>query len=490
MTLAHPRALAALWTLLAIGLVALAAGFTLFSVRFGYDTAVRDMPVFWLAGGLMAAGLPLLALPWLIARTEARALHLAAPLFWLVVWAGVAARLILFASEPALEDDYQRYLWDGAATAHGLNPYAGSPAAAQPADPLIDPRGRLAVESGAVIGRVNHPELRTLYPPVAQAAFALAHRIEPFSLTAWRALILCCDLAALALLVALLRAVGRGPLWASLYWWNPVVLKELFNSAHMEALLVPLVLAGLLLAARGRPVAATSALVLAAGAKLWPVLLLPLVWRPLLAAPWRLAGAVTLAGAGLALMAAPMVMAGLDGTSGLVAYATQWDTNSALFPALERGLSTLAEAASVSWPAPGILARGLVGLALGAIALWVARRPFTDTEDLVTRALLVTGALFLLSPAQFPWYYLWVLPLLVLVPVTGLLLATATLPLYYTAFHYLARDAIDVFNDTLVWAVWLPVWGTLLLQALLTWRQRPDRTPGAVPAAAGAGDGQ
>ena len=40
---------------------------------------------------------------------------------------GLAARAILFASEPVLEDDYQRYLWDGAVTAQGLNPMRSRP---------------------------------------------------------------------------------------------------------------------------------------------------------------------------------------------------------------------------------------------------------------------------------------------------------------------------------------------------------------------------
>ncbi len=43
-------------------------------------------------------------------------------LLWIVV-AGVLIRLVQFAGEPLLEDDYHRYLWDGAVTAEDGNPY-------------------------------------------------------------------------------------------------------------------------------------------------------------------------------------------------------------------------------------------------------------------------------------------------------------------------------------------------------------------------------
>lgn len=455
------RRIAALWAGLGASLLALAAGLALASPRFGYDVAVRDMPVLWFAGGMALAGALYLFLPRLISATARHASALARPLLWLVLGAGLLMRLVLFASEPVLEDDFQRYLWDGAVVAHGLNPYATAPEAAKTADPRTTTLGRLAQESGPVLGRINHPHLRTLYPPAAQGTFALAHLISPFSLTAWRGVVLALDLATVGLLLLLLKDLGRSPLWAALYWWNPIVVKELANSAHMDAVVLPLVLAGLLLAIRGRLLAATGGMLLAAGAKIWPLLLLPLLWRPLLAKPKRLAAAVALTIAAAGLFAAPIIAAGLDGSSGLVAYASQWKTNSALFPLLESLTGSIVGFAGFAALSPGALARTAIALALGALALWLARTSCPDARELVTRALVLVAGLFLLSPAQFPWYYLWLLPLLACRPVPGLLLATATLPLYYSAFYFLARDSYAVFTDWVLWAVWLPVWAML-----------------------------
>lgn len=467
------------WGALGAALLGLTVLLTAQSHRFGYDHAVRDMPVFWLAGGLVLAGLLYLPLARLIRHTTELSPGAVRPVLLFVLAAGLAMRLVLMSSEPALEDDWQRYLWDGALTAHGLNPYAASPQDAKSADPQTTEIGRLALESGLVLGRVNHPQIRTIYPPVTQAVFAVAHWLRPWSLTAWRAVVLLLDLAAFGLILVLLRDVGRSPLWAALYWWNPVVLKELFNSAHMDIIVVPLILLALVLAVRRRFLTATAALTVAAGAKIWPALLLPLIWRPLLRAPGRLAAAVLLTIAAAALFAAPIVLAGVDQSLGLVAYAQKWKTNSALFPQIEALFGALLSALDVETVPAGAIARAMIASALGALALWLNRTPFQSADELMRRCLVLCGALFLLSPAQFPWYYLWVLPLLPLRPVAGFLVLTATLPLYYTAFHFMSADRYDLYRDTLVWLVWLPAWALLALEARPAWRLRLERSASA-----------
>jgi alpha-1,6-mannosyltransferase len=445
------RSVVAAWAALGAVLLGGTAILAVASPLFGYTYQVIDMPVFWLAGGLCAAGALVLSLLLLVPVSATLRRGTARVLLWAILAAGLVMRLVLFASEPALEDDYQRYLWDGAVTAHGQNPYAVAPVDAATKPDWTAP-GTLARDSGLVLERVNHPDLRTLYPPVVQGAFALSHLIAPWSLTGWRAVILLLDIASVALLILLLRDLGRSPLWVALYWWNPIVLKELFNSAHMEAVVTPLVLGALLLAIRKRPLAASSVLTIAAGAKIWPALLLPLVWRNMLERPRKLALAIALALAAGALFAWPMLAAGLDQTSGLVAYASRWKTNSALFPLIE-GVGG------------GLLARASVVASLFAVVIWQCRTAAQDTQELINKALVITTAAFLLSPAQFPWYFLWVLPLLPLRPVPGLLVLTATLPLYYTTFHFLPRGTYETFSGTIVWLIWLPAWALLLWHA-------------------------
>jgi hypothetical protein len=455
------------WTAAALALVGATAAAILASCSFAAGLPARDMPILPFALALAAAGALFLLLVPLIRRTEELRPCAARRLLLPIFVVGVALRLMLLASEPVLEVDFYRYLWDGALTANGHNPFATAPARVRDLG-YDDPRLELSKAAGDVFERISYPELKTVYPPVAQAAFALAYLIEPWSLTAWRIVALAGDMATFLLLVALLRAAGRSPLWSALYWWCPLVLKEIANSAHMEAVLLPFVLGSLLLTVRRRPLAATVVLGLAIGTKLWPVMLVPLVLRPLAGRPQMLAAALALLVAMLALCAWPVWRGGLDATSGFVGFANHWATNSAHFPALER-LVALAVAGEPQSLLPGRIVRLLSAAIVLGTALWLARRPIADAIDLLQRAFVVVSVLVLLSPAQFPWYVLWVLPLAVIRPGLGWHVAAALMPIYYTAFHFIARGSYATYGTMVIWLLWVPIW---LALAADVWRRR------------------
>ena len=109
----------------------------------------------------------------------------------------------------------------------------------------------------------------------------------------------------------------------------------------MDALLLPALVGVVLLAMRGRAVWSAFALGLAAGIKVWPLVLAPiLIWQ----GGWRrwvtaglLLGAITV------LMAVPMILGRLDNQSGLVAYAGGWERNHALFGILRDSMGWLAD---------------------------------------------------------------------------------------------------------------------------------------------------
>jgi alpha-1,6-mannosyltransferase len=458
--------LLARWFCSGLLVAAFGVGLALISSRFGYAYDVAEMPVAWLAAALVSAGVTYaLFLPRLVLSSLTGDAQATRSITVLIVGAGLAARLALFASEPILEDDYQRYLWDGAVTAHGHNPYAISPKDAVDAGDH-DALGRLARSAATLIGRINHADLRTVYPPVAQGAFALAHLLKPWSLFAWRTVLLVSDLATLALILLLLRECGRSPLWSALYWWHPVVIKELFNSAHMDAIVLPLALAALWFVAKRRYLGAVTALAFAAGAKVWPALLLPLVVRPLLP-DWRklLPALIVFAGM-MALWATPILLAGFDAHSGFAAYLSSWQTNSAHFPALESGICAALDLAGWANAAPGVFARVAIAILLGGFALAVSVKPIRGSADLVGRASILVACLVLLTPAQYPWYSVWFAPFLAFKPWQGFLVLAATIPLYYTFFHFSAREQPEIFNEIVVWIIWVPVWVTLALEAM------------------------
>ncbi len=440
------------------------------SSRFGYESEVIYMPVLALVAGLVAAGAIYLGLmAWLLKGADGNdrsfpSRSFPARLLWFIFAIGLAARLVLMTSQPILEDDYQRYLWDGAVVAEGLNPYLKSPEDIR-TSVSEGPLQALKEKAGPVFKRINHKDLTTIYPPLTQAAFALAHVISPFSLTAWRGILLAADAATFALLLLCLDALGRSRAWTALYWWNPVLLKEVANSAHFDVLIFPFMLAALLFAFRRRPITASAMLGLAAGIKLWPMLLLPLILRSATNERRTLLLAAGVFAGLMGLWLAPFVSAGLGEGAGLSAYAASWSKNGPGFAIVHGIVARISEALGfLGEGTANFTARAILAFIVGSVALAAAWRPIAGFDDLATRALIVVAVLVVCSPAVYPWYTLWLLPLLVLRPDPALLLLTATIPVYYTYFHFAARETTEVFHSTVMWLIWLPVF------MLLGWR--------------------
>ena len=438
---------------------------TYFSALFNYDHAVFDMPVLWVTGGLTLAGLIYLPMLPLI-RKSIQGLPLQPRVFLTIaVLIGVAMRLFLIPGEPVLEDDYQRYLWDGAVTAKGFNPYQYSPDAIK-ANPDIPNRlVELSSDAGQVVSRINHSELRTIYPMVAQSFFALSHWLTPWSITTWKLILFFMDLMTLYLLLALLKEVGMSPIWSLIYWWNPVVLKELFNSGHMEGILIPFVLASVLLSLRRHYWQSSFLLGLATGIKVWPLLLLPLLTRPIWGHPTELAKSSIAFAIVTAIIFAPVLVTELDASSGFIAYAQNWKTNSALTPLVELIFQQFKIITGMEAINSSELARfTLAGLILVMLFL-VCTGTINSSQEHLRRVSILVTAIFFLSPAQFPWYLLWVLPFMCIFPIYGIYILTATIPLYYTAFYLYPREMNFVFSQIIVWIIWLPGWALLAFQA-------------------------
>jgi alpha-1,6-mannosyltransferase len=94
-----------------------------------------DRPLLEYVGLMMLAGITYCGLILLIPKL-AGAKHAV----WLLLIPGIILRLIIFPADPIQEDDYYRYLWDGAVTAEGYNPYASAPAEVLPSGlPVILP---------------------------------------------------------------------------------------------------------------------------------------------------------------------------------------------------------------------------------------------------------------------------------------------------------------------------------------------------------------
>lgn len=415
----------------AVVLIGLAA----LSFAFPYGVELQGAPLLPYIGLALLAGGVWALLPKLIHQTQANRRHI------LVIFAiGLLARGAMMVSTPVLEDDSYRYLWDGAVTAQGIDPYKYAPAEAATNGLFETPMAETAPDDLVRLRalaeahpephqRVNFPYVSTIYPPLTQAAFAAAYMINPFGLTGWRLILLISDLAAFGLLLALLKAFGRSPLWAALYWWNPVVILQGFGAAHMDLLVVPFLLTTILLARKGQRNWSLIALSGAAAIKLWPILLAPLLLRPVLFQPVKLVASTTLFVAVTALLLAPQLVHALQPEAGLNAYSSDWRTHTFLFAIFE-------DVFFAGFDDPGRMARLFVAATISVMTLALAYQ-YGDRRDMLPALMtVVIASLIFLSPTGYPWYLIWLAPLLAFIPSPGLIALMVAAPLYWLRFYF------------------------------------------------------
>lgn len=345
-----------------------------------------------------------------------------------VFLAALLVRAPLLLAAPSLSDDLYRYMWEGWLSLHGGNPYAAPPAA----------------EWGAldhvVRTLVNHPEVSTIYPPVAMWGFALLAAVGMHP-AVFQAAMGLADAGIAATLASILRGRGRSTEGAWLYAVLPLGAVESAGSGHMEPWGILCLLLALRAWDRGRSGLGWAGL--GALVKLLPVVLIPALWRR---QPWLL----LLVGLLGVVAVAPFVEAGPALVRGLGTYAEHWSFNASGFALLSALLDRLGlEPGAVRAVAV------LLGAATCAFALWRFRDP--------ARVALWAGAAFvLLSPTVHPWYLLWVwVPALVRGVRAWTLLAVLA-PLSYAALA-----SYDPASSTWVEPAWPPLLQYIPLALLL-----------------------
>jgi len=162
---------------------------------------------------------------------------------WLIVGIAVLLRGILLVEEPLLSTDIYRYIWDGWVQAAGINPYRYVPAH----DALT------ALRDTAIYPNISRADYAvTIYPPVAQMFFFVVTRIGE-TVTTMKLAFLACEGVTIALIVLLLRRIGRPPTRLVAYLWHPLPLWEIANNGHVDALMTALMMLGLWFGWSGRP---------------------------------------------------------------------------------------------------------------------------------------------------------------------------------------------------------------------------------------------
>ena len=227
-------------------------------------------------------------------------------------------------------------------------------------------------------------------------------------------------------LVKLLRAVGLRREQVLIYAWHPLVLWEVASSGHVDGAALPLMALALLFYVRHRPLATGFAL----GAAIWSSST-PSPCSPL--STGGAPGAIGDAGRGAGVIAAGYacyLSVGRQVLGFLPDYAKEegMESGSRYF------LLTLARH-SLHWEGlPTAAFYGFAALLLLGLAVWAWLTSEAGPLAAIRCCFAIATVLMLLFSSHYPWYYLWLLPFLSLIPYVPMIyFSTACFYLYTTS---------------------------------------------------------
>ncbi len=373
----------------------------------------------------------------------------------LILVFGALFRLVLVHGFPSLSTDIYRYVWDGRLTCHWINPYRWSP---------WDTR-LAAYRDIGIWQPMEYKAYQTVYMPVSQLVFAINYALFRENLIGFKFVYTLIDIATMPIIALLLGRLGKDPARVIWYAWCPLPIVEIGLAGHQDGVGVLCLMIALIMLIDRKIVWSAIWLAAAGLTKGFALLLLPLLIR---FAGKRLATPIALA---LIYLGLPLWVYLPEFLHGMEQYLNYVHVNAGLFSLVDwlvahfngyhywitSKLSDIAILATVGW------------------SVWSKPATF---EELIRRAIIVIAVCLLVVPTLFPWYLVWLLPLVVLygrAPSGAFLLLGLMVNLVYV--YYFNREVY----------VWLPLVEYLPFYAVLIWEIRSGYWRAATSDAAGVG---
>ena len=334
----------------------------------------------------------------------------------LVIVFAALFRLSLLFAPPYLSNDIYRYIWDGRVQATAVNPYRYIPA-----DEALAP-----LRDENIYPQINRRDYaHTIYPPGAQIIYFLATRVSE-NVTWMKTVMVGFEALTIWALLQLLAAFNLPRQRVLIYAWHPLLVWEIAGSGHVEAAAIAFVVLALLARQRRWDAVAGAALAGATLIKLFPVILLPALYRRW---GWKLP---VVFGLTIIIAYLPYLSVGVKGVLGfLPGYAQEEGLqNGTQFYLLSLARRAFGEA---KVPSVGYLIFAV--LALSLIALWSFWKWQEHDRTYILRALVIATAFVVLLSPHYAWYFAWLVAFTCLLPRLPLFYLTTACFILYRLWH-------------------------------------------------------
>jgi alpha-1,6-mannosyltransferase len=341
----------------------------------------------------------------------------------------VLFRLVLLFAEPALSNDFYRFLWDGELTAYGINPYAYTPSDLTGIESFASTEYMRSLYHG--MGELSQHHY-SCYPPLNQVFFFIPARAFDSiaaSLVVMKVIMILADLGTIVVARKLFMHLGLDVHRTWLYALNPFVILEFTGNLHFEGVMIFFLLLAIYAWMKDRWIIAAILLGLAIHIKLLPLMLLPFFLKKL---QWRKSSgfigvtALTVLLVGL-LFLNRLYLANM--LRSISSYFLHFEFNASVFYVIrEIGFAVKGYDTIAFW-GPFL---SLV-VAAGILALAVFRR-YRNERDLFTGMLFALLIYYGMATTVHPWYIGMILIVSVFTPYRFGLVWSLLVMLSYSAY--------------------------------------------------------
>jgi alpha-1,6-mannosyltransferase len=348
--------------------------------------------------------------------------------FPIILSIAVACRLIALFPEPYLSSDIYRYVWDGVVQHAHISPYRYVPG-----DPGL---AFLRAPNQEIFGNINRRDsAHTIYPPAAQILFYLVTWISP-TVTFMKTVMVLFEGVTMYALISLLGYLGVRREQTLIYAWCPILVWEIAGSGHLDSPAIAFICLALLARYRKQSILTGLFLGIAVLLKLYPLVLLPALWRRGdLKVPGVMAAVIGLgyaaySGVGLLVFG---YLGGYVKEEGmatgsryfLLELAQRIPGLHGLSPTIYFVFCAVVFAAILwwCWRVSSRTESGVVGLRGG------------DTASFLPPAFALASALMFLFSPHYAWYVIWLVPFVTLMPYLPIFA-------YLLGFFYLYTTAL------------------------------------------------
>jgi len=301
---------------------------------------------------------------------------------------GILLRISFISVNPVGSDDYYRYMWDGKVQSAGINPYLHTPN-----DPSLQ-----KIHSEIIPKFVNNPDMKTIYFPLSQWLFYSGYSLSGETIWGYKLLLFISELITLLVLFLLIRKKKLPDKHILLYALCPLPIIQFSLDAHLDGFGLPLLILALFFYLDNKKILSLIFLGLSFSIKPVGLLFLPILFFYEKKLPDRIK-IIFIPAIAFSVQFIPYIFSS-NPFEAFFIYAKHWTFNGFVFGIVDF-----------------FIQNNQTSRIICGILLVICLLPFIFNKlDLLQKYYYSVLLLLIFSPVVHPWYIVWLVVLLSIIP--------------------------------------------------------------------------